>query len=111
MTEPTHIRKAIREGALAELFASASHAHRAGVSTVHPDRIADILRTPPEAVTFSGETCWRHRKVPVVHPYDECPGCIEERHAANEHREAAGRPIQMPHVQGIYQPQLTEETS
>ena len=110
MTEPTHIRQTIRDGGLAELFAAAAHAHRVGTSHTHPERIAEILRTPPADITFTGEHCWRHRKTPVVHPYDECAACLEERFDANDHREAAGRPLQTPHVQAIYQPQLTEET-
>jgi hypothetical protein len=112
MTEPTHIRKAIRDGALAELFAGAAAAHRSGASPTPPETITAILRTDPAELTFTGEHCWRHRykpQRPVVHPYDECADCLDERAGANEWRELAGRPVQPPHVQAIYQPQLGDD--
>jgi hypothetical protein len=119
MTEPTPIRKAIREGAIAELYATAAAAHRRGDPTTHPDRITQILRSDPTTITFTGEYCWRHHHSygrgrqpapePVVHPYDECAGCLDERADTNTWREDDDRPIQPPHVQAIYQPRLGDQ--
>jgi hypothetical protein len=105
MTEPTRALAGHRRTTLVTELAAASQALPAA-------RIAEILRTPPEDLTFTGDTCWRHRykpQHPVVHPYDECADCLDERAGVNEWREQAGRPVQPPHVQAIYQPQLGDD--
>jgi hypothetical protein len=105
MTEPTRILAGQRRATFITELAAASQALPA-------ERIAQILRTDPADLTFSGEHCWRHRHKPArptVHPYDECGDCLEERFTANDWREQTGRPIQLPHIQAIYQPQLGDD--